>query len=235
MPLRLNLLAEDQALEEMRRKDPVKRAIWLGSFAVFLVLLWGLTLFLKVTIARTEVTRLEAAWTRMEKAVKEVENNRLRQREMEQRLSAMAQFATNRFFYANLLNALQQTSVDRVHLVRFKSTHTIAQTDGAKPAAGFAAGTPAGAVPSSSKTPLASEKIVLLLEGRDLSGQNGEQVPQYRQGIASLPYFQQELQKTNSILLTSLSAPVGEGSKKSTSVVFGLQLNFQEKERRLYE
>ena len=40
MPIRINLLAEEQYLVEMRRRDPVKRAAWLGGFVVFLALLW---------------------------------------------------------------------------------------------------------------------------------------------------------------------------------------------------
>jgi len=38
MPIRINLLAESQALEEMRRRDPVKRAIWVGVLVVSLLL-----------------------------------------------------------------------------------------------------------------------------------------------------------------------------------------------------
>ena len=30
MPIRLNLLAEAQAAEDLRRRDPVKRALWLA-------------------------------------------------------------------------------------------------------------------------------------------------------------------------------------------------------------
>ncbi len=34
MPIRLNLLAEAQAAEEMRRRDPVKRALWLAGLII---------------------------------------------------------------------------------------------------------------------------------------------------------------------------------------------------------
>ena len=34
MPIRINLLAEAQAAEEMRRRDPVKRALWGASIVV---------------------------------------------------------------------------------------------------------------------------------------------------------------------------------------------------------
>jgi len=41
MPIRLNLLAEAQAAEEARRRDPVKRAIWIGALLVSVVLVWS--------------------------------------------------------------------------------------------------------------------------------------------------------------------------------------------------
>ena len=44
MPLRINLLAEAQAAEELRRRNPVKRALWIGGFIVALILLWSSTL-----------------------------------------------------------------------------------------------------------------------------------------------------------------------------------------------
>ena len=37
---RINLLAEAQAAEELRRRDPVKRATWLGAFLVAAILAW---------------------------------------------------------------------------------------------------------------------------------------------------------------------------------------------------
>ena len=42
MPIRINLLEENLVQEEQRRKDPVKRAVWIGGFVVFLVGLWAL-------------------------------------------------------------------------------------------------------------------------------------------------------------------------------------------------
>jgi len=57
MPIRINLLAEAQAAEEMRRKDPVKRAIWIGGFVVFLTLLAALTLQLKISRIRSDIAR----------------------------------------------------------------------------------------------------------------------------------------------------------------------------------
>ena len=42
MPIRINLLAEEQYLAEMRRRDPVKRAAWVGGFlGAVAVACWG--------------------------------------------------------------------------------------------------------------------------------------------------------------------------------------------------
>jgi len=41
MPIRINFLAEQQAQEEERRRDPVKRAAWVAAAWVGLLLVWG--------------------------------------------------------------------------------------------------------------------------------------------------------------------------------------------------
>ena len=217
----------------MKRNDPVKRAVWLGGFAVCLVLLWGLSLFLKIAVAKVDLARLELRWTSMEAAVKTVQENRRRQGESEQKLAALSQFTSERFLYANALNAFQQTCVENVQLIRLRTTHTYTRVEAAKLAI------PPGAPRDSAKVPPRSasavEKIVLNLDGCDVSARAGEQVPRFREVIAGYPFFKEQLQKTNSILLTSLSAPQAESTRRTTSVMFGLQLNFQGKERRLYE
>jgi hypothetical protein len=238
MPIRLNLLAEDLEQEELRRKNPVKQAIWVCGFVLFLVLLWGLTVFLKIIVAKAEVSSLETKWKQIEKSVKQVDEARKRKRDMEGKLSALTQFTTNRFLWANALDSLQQTCVDNVELVRLKVEQVYALNEPVK--APVAA--PGGPVPPSAAGPaaaakpaLAVERIVVALEGRDYGPRAGEQVPRYKESLLSFPYFQAHLQRTNSIQLTSLSAPQVDAAKKAAYIQFGLQLNFQEKERRLYE
>jgi hypothetical protein len=230
MPLRINLLAEELALEELRRKDPFKRAIWVAGFLIFLVLLCGLTLFLKIVIAKAELTGLQARWQSLEKVAKQVDEDRRRTIEIEQKLSALLQFNTNRFLWANALNALQQACVDNVQLTHLKSEQIYIQVEAIK-----APSPVAGATAAAGKPALATEKIVVHLEGKDYSHRAAEQVPRYKEVIQAFPFFQATLQKTNSILLTSLSPPQTDPSKKTTCVLFGLQLNLQEKNRRLYE
>ncbi|MFA6545335.1 MAG: hypothetical protein WCS99_13035, partial [Limisphaerales bacterium] len=71
MPIRLNLLAEEQYLAEVRRRDPVKRAAWMGGFFVLLMLFWwGWLLFSERNAADAKAGHV-AAFERIEKAAKD--------------------------------------------------------------------------------------------------------------------------------------------------------------------
>ena len=225
MPIRINLLAEAQAAEEMRRKDPVKRAVWIGGFAVFLVLLCAATLQFKIIVAKSEISTLQRSWKSIEKQVTEINGHRNNARELEQKLSALNQFTTNRMLWAPALNAFQYTPVDGVQLVRVHAEQTFTANEASRPAPD-AKGAP-------SKPATVTEKTALTIEGRDFSARPGDQVPRFKQTLASYPYFESALQKTNKIQLTSQTAPQMEFGR--SFVGFELKLFFEEKERRLYE
>ena len=59
MPIRLNLLAEAQAAEETRRRDPVKRAMWISALIIVAILVWSSSLQLQAMLGHSEVSRLE--------------------------------------------------------------------------------------------------------------------------------------------------------------------------------
>jgi len=56
MPIRINLLAEAKAAEELRRHDPVKRVIFVGALAVALTLVWSSSLQLQTMLSKKEVS-----------------------------------------------------------------------------------------------------------------------------------------------------------------------------------
>ncbi|HYE32451.1 MAG TPA: hypothetical protein VEH27_13545, partial [Methylomirabilota bacterium] len=76
MPIRINLLAEQLAAEEARRKDPVKRAIWVGSFIAAVAVLWSVGLFFKLQAAKSEAARYQADFTRLDEEAREVKMNK---------------------------------------------------------------------------------------------------------------------------------------------------------------
>jgi hypothetical protein len=224
MPIRINLLAEAQAAEEMRRKDPVKRAIWIGSFVVFLVLLWSATLQFKIIVAKSEASRLQSSWKEIESSVKEVTDHRSRARALEKKLAALDQFTTNRMLWAPTLDALQRLPLDGVELVKIQTEQSFTLQEGARPNAD-------GGAPAKPAT--ATERTTLTLDARDYSSVAGSQVPRFKQTLGGSSYFMAALQKTNTIQLTSQTAPQYEMGR--SYVGFGFKMYFEEKERRLYE
>jgi len=117
MPIRINLLAESQALEEMRRRDPVKRAIWVGAVLAGSVLLWAGYLQSKALVASSEVKRLEARLISNTNEYHQVMEAQRKLDEATFRLAKLQQLATNRFLNGTVLDALQHTIVDEVQLV----------------------------------------------------------------------------------------------------------------------
>ena len=108
MPIRINLLAEAHAAEEMRRRDPVKRGIYAGAFLVACVVIWALTLQVKIVAANHELKTLETQWKAIYKDYQVAVDKRRRSLEVEQKLGALQALHTNRFLWGNALNAFQQ-------------------------------------------------------------------------------------------------------------------------------
>jgi hypothetical protein len=225
MPICINLLAEAKAAEELRRKDPVKRATFIGGFIVFLFVLWSMSLQFKIMASKSELSTLDARWKDIEKTYQGALDTRKRATDVETKLSAVQQMTTNRFLWGTAFNAVQQTlvGVDNVQVMRLKTEQVYAHAEEVKPrkdGTRFVPGRPA----------TATEKISITLDAVDSSGQPGGQVSRFKEAIALVPFFQNALQKTNGVLLTSLSAPQS-GASGRAQVNFTLQCFFPEKVR----
>ena len=122
MPIRINLLAEQQAADEARRRDPVKRAIWAAGAIVVLVLIWILNLQWKVSRAKSELSAQEASWKQVEPGYLQVSNSYRETGLIRKRLESLQRHATNRFLWSHLLHALQFATDDKVRLVSLTGT-----------------------------------------------------------------------------------------------------------------
>lgn len=226
MPIRINLLAEAHAAEELRRRDPVKRGIYGAVFVVSCVLVWALTLQLKIVAAKHELSTLETQWKKIYKDYQVAVDKRRRSLEVEQKLAALQALNTNRMLWGNALNAFQQTlnGVDDVQVVRFKTEQAYHFQEEIKPRTNSTSVIPGK--PASS-----TERMTITMEAIDLSAPAGNQVNRYKEAIAGVDYFQKNLQKTNGVLLTTLSPPQTSAASKNPFVNFTLQCYFPERSR----
>jgi hypothetical protein len=121
MPIRINLLAEQQAAEESRKRDPVKRVIFGGCALLVLVIAWIAMTQMQVWAARHELTVQTARLKKVEESSKQAKNSQAASLEAESRLKALDHYKNNRFFWGTFLNGLQHIALDNIRLIEFKA------------------------------------------------------------------------------------------------------------------
>ena len=224
MPIRINLLAEAQATEELRRKDPVKRALLIAGVIVTGVAAWSGSLQFSTIQAKRQLNGLEAKWKTLEKDYQAAVDVKRRSLDADTKLAALQQLTTNRFLWGSALNALQQSlaGLEDVQVVRLRTEQSYLNSEDNKGR---------GKKSDSKDRVTATEKVVITLEAIDSSTPPGSQVSRFKETLAAVPWFRSNLQKTNSVLLNSLSAPQASPFGKSSFVTFTLNCYFPEKVR----
>jgi hypothetical protein len=224
MPIRLNLLAEAQAAEEMRRRDPVKRVLWSGALLIALMLVWASSLQLQAIMAKKDFGTIVARMNLCTNDYQQVITMEKEVATMTQKLVALHALSTNRFLNGDLLNALQQTTVDDVRLVHLKLDQTYLFQEGTKGKTNgskVVPGTPATVV----------EKTVLTLDGSDSSLNPGDQVSRMKDAIGNFSYFQENLDRANGVSWKNSSSPQISHETGRPIVSFTLECRYPEKTR----
>jgi hypothetical protein len=224
MPIRLNLLAEAKAAEESRRRDPLKRALVAAALSIALMLVWSSSLFLKGVLANSELSRMQGQMSGRTNLYQSVINNQKKMEDIRRNLTALSQLSSNRFLSATLLNALQQSTVEDVQLIRLKAEQTYVLAEATKP-------TTNGDRILPSKPATETEKILITLEGNDFSRNAGDQVSRFKQTLAANPYFREMLAKTNAVNLKKLEPPQVSVATGKPFVLFALECRYPEKTR----
>ena len=225
MPIRLNLLAEAQAAEETRRKDPVKRAIWIAGLAVAAMLAWSSYLQLRVTIANSKLSSIESQISSQSASYKAVVDHQKKIADMNQKLASLRQLTAARLLYGTFLNSFQKATVDDVQLLHLKADQAYTFTEAVKPR------TNDDNVVIKGKPATATEHILVTLEGNDSSTNPGDQVPRFKEVLANEAYLKQMLDKTNGVNLKNLSSIQVSPNTGKPCVLFALECRFPEKTR----
>ena len=224
MPIRLNLLAEAQAAEEQRRRDPVKRAIWIAALLIALMLGWAASLQAKAFWGKQDLGKVAAKMSACTNEYRKVIEDKAKIADINLRLISLHSLTTNRFLNGNLLNALQQTVMDDIQLslVRVEQNYNLVEATKAK--------TNDSKV-ISAKPATVTERIVITLEGADSSPSAGDQVTKFKELVGKHAYFQSILGQTNQVSLKSLSAPTISPETGRAVVLFSLESRLPPKTR----
>jgi hypothetical protein len=225
MPIRLNLLAEAQAAEEERRRDPVKRALWCAALIIALMLAWSSFLQLRITLAHTEANRIEGQINSRTNEYQIVLGNNNKIADINRRLEALQKLSANRLLLGTLLGAMQKTTVDDVQLLRVKVDQSYVFAEGTK------GSTNSQNVVNPGKPATQTEKILLTLDGIDSSANPGDAFYKYKDALTNNAYLKQVLVKTNGINLKTMSPPTIAPTSGKPSVNFTLECRYPDKTR----
>jgi hypothetical protein len=218
MPIRINLLAEAQATEELRRKDPVKRGIWVAGFFISLVLLWTLKLQCDIWFEQKDLNRINASWAEKKANYAAVTNNVFKTATIDKKLEALDDLSTNRFLWAPVLNALQKSVVNDVQVTHFKGEQRyiteISGSGAAKKAGGEV------------------EKISLFIDAKDCNATQ-QNYTKFKEALGSSDYFVKSLGRHDGFVIEgTLSLPTADPSDPSRSyVTFALSSHYPEVRR----
>jgi hypothetical protein len=216
MPIQINLMAEALAAEDQRRRNPVKRAIYIGALLVALSLVWYSSTWVEQVSLKAQLNQIKNNIETRTKEYNEVQANRKKSAEAQKRLDALQQLSASRLLQGNLMNAVQQVYVPNVQLLRMQVNQTYSQKElpGQKP------GTP-------NKVGSCTERTILLIDAKDTSANPGDQVNKYRDALAKLDYFKTNLNPTNAVRLTG---PPQQGTAEGKQFVqFTIECRFNEK------
>jgi hypothetical protein len=228
MPIRLNLLAEAQALENQRRRDPLKRIILAGVLIMVGMFVWSSSIMFKTMVVKSEAERIQAELNSRTNDYRQVLENKAKLNDDNLKLVALQRLATNRFLVGNFLEAFQENTVDNVRLVHLKLDLDYTLVQESKPDK-KSEGAPA--VPAAPAKPaFSTEKVSFAINAKDSSLNPGDAVTRFRDLLASAPYFKTELGSQNEIRLKTVSAPQAEPGMRPY-VLFALEANLPEKKR----
>ncbi len=222
MPIRINLLNEALAEEDLRRRDPVKRAIFGGAFLVALSLVWFSSTWLEYKLTQQRKGTVDIEIDAHTNEFAQVQFNQKKISDGTRRLDALLQVNTNRFLQGNLLNAIQQVYVPNVQLLRVKLDQSFTLNPGTADKTnnfGVVAGRPA----------TVTQHIIVTLEAKDSSASPGDQVNRYKDALARNAFFNSQLDPTNGIRLAGPPSPLQTGLGGKPFVSFILECRFNDR------
>jgi hypothetical protein len=223
MPIKINLLAEALAAEDLRRRDPTKRAIFGGALVVALALVWSSSVELKVMLVKSDLSSVQTEIQQRTNEYDQVMGSLKKISDAKDKLAALQRLSDSRFLQGNLLDALQHTAVPGLQLTRLRVDQAYIYSEGSLPQT-------SGDHVLGGRPPAAIEKIVISLDARDSSANPGDQVNKFKDVVVKQPYFQAALDKTNGVQLINLSAPQ-LGADGKPYVLFTLECHYPDQTR----
>ncbi|MBI4327513.1 MAG: pilus assembly protein PilM, partial [Chloroflexi bacterium] len=219
--VRVNLLAEKQEEEMLRRRDPVKWGLRAAAFLVFLMLLWAGMVWFQVHNTDLELNRHQSHLDSLQKISREVTTYNRKAGEVERTIAKLDQLSTNRFLWTLPLNTFQFAIVDGIQVVRLTMEELIIHTPATEP-------TTVGSRTVPGKPATCAQRITLTITAKDYA--NPPAAEKFVETISALPYFKKNLREVAPILLKDrLPLQVDPLDPSRKFILFKLECFFADK------
>jgi hypothetical protein len=208
----------------LRRRDPVKRAMWVGFVLVCIVLGWSSLLQARIITDNSRLGNLVGKLNSRTNQYTQVLADKQRLLDVETKLTALNRFASNRFLQANLLDAIQRGTVPGIHVIKLQTVQSFEVIPETKPTV-----TDGGArLPG--RPGRSTEKTRLIIDARDTSEvPGGEYINKFKATLAQC--FQTQQVSTNGIRLVNLATPSIDAESGKLFVQFNLECNYPDRTR----
>jgi hypothetical protein len=184
-------MAEAQAAEEARRRDPVKLGIWIAVLCVAVVGSWIAENQFDIHYANSHLTNLTDTWNRKKAQYDLVTTNQDSMTKVDEKLAALDRLSTNRFLWGSVLNALQMTVVDHVKVTHIRGDQSYTTQEASFVGTGSTKRMIPGGV---------IENIKLTIDGRDFDPSNAG-YSKYKDRLCNFPFFVQKLGSHDGFIL----------------------------------
>jgi len=223
MPIKVNLLAEALAEEDLRRRDPVKRAIYFGALLVVLSLVWFSSILMVHVMESQQLSTIQGEIQTHTNEYSQVQIKLKKIADAQKKLDALKKLSDSRFLQGTLMNAFQQLYVSNVELTRLHVDQSYATGPGTPSVTNLY-----GVIPGKAGTSI--EKVIITLDAKDYSPNPGDQVYHFQDALAAGDYFKANLNTTNGTSLANISAPQSSFDGKPY-VLFTVECRFPDKVR----
>lgn len=204
----------------MRRRDPVKRAIWAAGLLCVLMVLWIMGMQAKVIAAKRDYDQAQTEWKAIEKVDGLIRTNLSRSAQLDRRLAALGNLSTNRFLWSAPLNALQFCMIPDIEVIEIAAKQTYALT-------------PVKIDPNTKKVQVpasVTERITLTIKADDYAPANQANHTKFMDSVAKYPYFSDNLRRPDPLKFTERTPTPPEAETRRTAT-FSFECQFPDKVR----
>jgi hypothetical protein len=189
MPIKLNLLAEQQHADDLRRRDPVKRTAYAGAAALALMFAYYGLLHVQAMSINNSLKLQQDRLADVEKKSQQAIAALKRSAALESRLKALQAVSTNRFLWANAMDSLQHTTAPGVQFIRVKAKQNYIVD-------------PAPLDPKAPKKQrYSTEQFVLSIEARDYADAAALNHTKLMSEVGKAPAFHSRLKDDDAVVL----------------------------------